>query len=206
MTVPVGPIVSKAHVTAAVTATLQQWYGYYLAEACRAHGLAPDALAGPVSWQKLPDVRAANPDQYPAVIVTSPGLAGRPTMDGEGNVRMTWRVQAIVMVRGQSFDQVERDVGIHTSALRVCTVQQGVFGDLDATTTLAGELYDVIDPRSARTLGAGQVDLEVTVSDVMGVQVGPSGAPPLDPTEEPVAEATALTRTVLEEPIHPAFE
>lgn len=206
MTLPAGPIISKAHVTAAVTATLQDWYGYYLAEACRAHGLAPDALPGPVSWQKLPDVRAANPDQYPAVIVTSPGLAGRPTMDGEGNVRMTWRVQAIVMVRGQSFDEVERDVGIHTSALRVCAVQQGVFGDLDATTTLSGELYDVIDPRSARTLGAGQVDLEVTVSDVMRAQVGPTGDAPADPHEEPAAASTAVTGTVLEEPLHPAFE
>lgn len=206
MTLPVGDLVSKAHVTAVITRVLQRWLPYYLAEACRAHALAPDALPAPRQWQQLPDLSAANVDQYPAVIVTSPGLAGRPTTDGDGNVRATWRIQIVGILRGQSFDEVETNVGIYTAALRTCALQQGSFDDLDATTTWAGELYDVLDSRAARTLGAGQVDLEVTVGDVLDVIGGPLGAPPVDPLEAPVDDPTVVTATVAEEPLHPVYE
>lgn len=207
MTVPVGPVVSATHLRNAVLDTLKGWLSYYLSEAERAHGIPPGTIRRPRTWQVLPDIDANVADQYPALFVTSPGLAGAPTMDGEGNVRASWAVGAHVIIRGQDFQSVADEVGIYTAAMRTLLIQQASLDGLASTATWSGESYDLLDPRAGRTLGGGTVDLEYVLADIAKVAVGPLGDPPADPLAPPTDAPTAVGGVVLEEPLpHPAYE
>lgn len=206
MTAPIGDLVSATHVRAAIEDTLQGWLAYYLAEACRAHGLAPDHVGPPKSWQVIPDLQSATPDQYPALLVTSSGLAGPPTRDGDGKLHATWNAAVHALIRGQSYRDVADTVGIYTAAIRAVCVQHPTLGGLASTTDWRGETYDLLDARAARTLGGGRVDLQVKVGDVLDT-AGPVGPPPASPLDPPDPDGVVASVHVDEQPlVHPAFE
>lgn len=168
---------------------LQTWLPSTLAAACRHHGLAPDALPLPATWKVLPTRDAMAADQLPALFVTSPGAAPQAEQDGDGDVSGTWRMQVFVIARGQTFEDVARDVAIYTLAVRLAAVQHPTLSGMARQTEWAGETYDVLDPTAGRTLGGGRVDLDVTVDIAHNVLAGPA-VPPEDPYALPPADPT----------------
>jgi hypothetical protein len=165
------------------------WLPSTLAQACRLHGLAPDALPQPTTWKVVPTIDAMAADQLPALFVTSPGAAPAAEQDGDGDVSATWRMQTFVIVRGQTFEDVARDVAIYTLAVRLAAVQHPTLSGIARDAVWAGETYDVLDPTAGRTLGGGRVDLDVTVDVAHNVLAGPA-VPPDDPYALPPADPT----------------
>lgn len=207
MTIPIGAVVDGTEVRDAVKDILIAWLPWYLAERCAAHGLARDALKPPVSWQVLPDLEAAKPDQFPAGIVMSPGLAGPPRQDDDGKVSASWLVNVLFLVRGQNYDEVARNVGIYAGAVRAAVAQHPSLDGFASGTTWRNESYDLLDGRVGRTLGGATVEFAVDVADVLDVFRGPLSDPPADPTVPPVDDPDAASVTVIESALpHPALE
>lgn len=122
------------------------------------------------SWTRLPDYRALDEGQSPAIIVTSTGLTGTPDREardaGGGDYRASWQVTVYCFVRATTYHDVADLVGLYTGAIRECLLQRRLPGH-SASVEWMDEGYNEVDTDDARSIGAGQVTLRVSLADVV---------------------------------------
>lgn len=141
-------------------------------------------VVAPRTWTRLPDFRALQADQTPAVVVTTPGLMGDPVRRGDGLYDVIWQLRLLVVVRGDTYDRTADLVGFYVACLRLAALRNRI--DVDGAqraTWLPGESYHELATDAARTIGAGVVPVAVPVKDAIA---------DIDLTG-PVAQATLVT-------------
>lgn len=141
---------SEAHVEQAVKATLQTWYHDFLAEQERRHGVAPDAISRPRSWQIVGDFDDVEERQLPCVAVSSPGVQDH---EWTGDGRMDGWVQILVgiAVQADKKPNATRLAKIHLAAIRQLLISKP---ELDSTVPITG-----ISIEDASDFGDGQLEI-----------------------------------------------
>lgn len=170
-----GPLVGVSEVRTAVADTLKEWIDDALVVAAGAAGVDERRARPPRSWKRVADFRNIPEDQLPCLFVTSPGLAGPPQRHGDGTHTATWRAVVTALVRGKSYDDTADMVSVYCLAIRAVCLQRNSLGGFAESTRWTGEDYDALETSQARTLGAGFVDLDVTVAKVVDAKAGPPG-------------------------------
>lgn len=148
-----GVVVTADEICQAVELVLRQ----YLPALAAGAGLAPVE-----EWQQLPTAEALSTAQFPAIAVTTPGLADTPTRTGRG-VNAVWRIAVGVYDRGGSHAQTAGNVRKWAALIRTVLLQD-LAGDIVWQVTWVGEEYALRpEVSSARTLGGAAVAVDVAV-------------------------------------------
>ncbi len=116
-------------------------------------------------WRIVADFDERRVDgQLPQIAVDSPGLASPP-----GRSSLAWTVVATVLQRGPDTTKTAIRTHRYVTALTDTLLSasplevQGRWCDVE----LVGLAYDEVESRSSRTLGAGFVEVSVTVPDAL---------------------------------------
>lgn len=193
-----GPIVTGHDVEEAVRDHLKNFSVTYLAEMERITGRDPEKLPKVRSWTIEPDEPATKwpEDQFPAVVIVSPGLAEKPEVEGDGTVYATWTIGLAALTSAKTEQGSRETAKLYTAHLRAIMLQHPSIGGFAADTHWLDEDYTILPTDTRRTLAAGYLVFNVTAAEVLNVNGGPI-EPPAEPYEEPddwptVAE-TAVT-------------
>lgn len=141
---------SEAHVEQAALDTLRLWYHDFLAEQERRHGITPDAIVRPRSWQIVGDFDDVEERQLPCVAVSSPGVQNH---EWTGDGRMDGWVQILVgiAVQADTKQNASRLAKIHLAAIRQLLISKA---ELGGTVPITGLSID-----DASNFGAGQLEI-----------------------------------------------
>lgn len=205
-----GPVVSARALRIGVQALLEKWTPAVLAELVRREtgaAYGPKAWPAPRTYRRLPvdddEAFALAGDQFPMVAVTSPGLSDDAERDGDGRHQAIWWIHAIVLVRGQTWDDTADRVGLYTASLRAAAVRERVPVDGAGRLRWARERYDAVGARDGRTLGAGVVTFRLPVGDVLDDDSGPL-EPPAGPEfawpDDPISDSASVDVVRLQSP------
>lgn len=176
-----GPVVTARKVRNQTLQLLRDWFVDALLEVFDQEeyeqaDLSPSTLVR--SWAVLAEPRDAREDQMPAVFVTSPGLSDQPERNGDGQHTATWSVVVTIVVRGDTFQETADLVAVYAAAARLVLGQHKSLGGLSIGTYWRAEDYSALDISATRTLGAGQVEFDVVIPNVMNDRGGPPGEVP----------------------------
>ena len=181
-----GPIVTGGDVEDWVFALLARWFGTYLAELERQHGLAAGDLARPRSWVTTNSLDNWPEDQLPSVLVISTGLAGQPAPAGDGLVRARWLVGLACICSARTQAETHRQAMLYVAAARTLLLQRQSLEGHAAGVDWLEERYDELAYDDRRSLAAGQAIFAIDVDGVVSVDGGPiTPDDPLDPETTP---------------------
>lgn len=135
-------------------------------------------IPNPASYALVPDFRAITDKESPLVIVTVDGLDGAPETRLNDLYQATWRLTLYIVIRSDGpgtdewslatgYEQTAELVAAYCTALRAVCLKNRQLGGLARTTTWADEAYAAldIDVEAQRVVGAGQVQILVTVDN-----------------------------------------
>lgn len=166
MTTWLGPTVGVHQVRRAAFDVLQQWLPVAVVDVARQSSWPLDRLQLPRSWNRAADYLQLPADQTPNIIVASPQTASK-TEHGSGQLELAWTLNVAATVRGSTFEDTADLVGIYTTAVMQVLTQHLPRHELIDTVTVpanGGEVYDVLDMNSARTIATGVATVQVSVS------------------------------------------
>ena len=163
MTAPDGRV-SAWQVRAAVLEVLEASLPTAVDEAQAKYGVR---IPAPASWAVIPDFRAITDKQSPLVIVTINGLDGRPANTMGDRYTAVWNLTVYVVIRGTSYENTGELVAHYCEAIRETLLRNRRLGGLVRTVEWSDEAYSAldIDPEAQRVVGAGQVEVLVTVDN-----------------------------------------
>lgn len=188
-----GEMVDRTAVEAAVIEHMKTWLPTYIAEVERQKGWAEQRLQPIVNytvvataWERWPE------DQFPSLLIMSPGLAEPPKAEGDGRVRAKWACGIAAITEGGGDDpslDAKETAGAYFAAIRGAMLQHPGLGGFANGVTWTDERYDQVPSESERSLATayGMFSIEVpqAVDRLGGV------AEPLDnPYQEPPAWPT----------------
>lgn len=125
---PTFPVTySEAHVEQAALDTLRTWYHDFLAEQERRHGIKPDGIARPRSWQVVSDFDDIEERQFPCVAVSSPG-AQEEEWTSTGRLDAWVQILVGVAVQADKKSSAQRLAKIHLAAVRQLLVSRPGLG------------------------------------------------------------------------------
>jgi hypothetical protein len=203
-----GPIVAGAEVEDAALLTLRTYLPSYLAEVAGQAGLERDALPAPRSWVTSSDQTKWAEHQLPALVVVCPGLYDTPVKQEKNIYEATWSVGVFVLVSSTTKAATRRLMHRYIAAVRTCLKQLPTLpylaenpddpdGPAIYTPGIADKVewldedYDVTPDSASRTLLAGQINLAITVKDVLDVSMG-IRYPSVDPVPEVLVSSTHI--------------
>lgn len=205
-----GEIIDADIVEQALVQTLKDFLPDHLAaqERRRPDVVAelPDAAGGhlprPREWPVLSEFDSLVETQLPAIIVVSPGAAGRPERLRGGQYRITWRFTVHVEIAGKDERQARRFAAVYLAAIRGALVQNRTLQGAVELCSWAGGDDHGVRPRHPQRAVYG-TNFEVTVRDVVNDRLGPSepSPDPYNPEPFPPApeEADFIVEADLEE-------
>lgn len=182
-----GPILSPIDVRLAVRETVREWIETYLARVERHYGLEPRSLQLPKTYVMRDDGKLdkAPQDRLPAVVILSPGTAGKPKREGDGNYRASYAVSVAVVVSASTKNPtaVIDLAQYYSAAIMALMVHQGTLGGFAESTSWEGQRNDELAPEDDQTNAAGTNVFKVTVPNVVRKGAGLK-TPPEEPYEE----------------------
>jgi len=171
------PIISADQIEDGVLSFMEQWFEVYLKEIEIQTGRDCGSLPLPRSYQVWDKFNKYEEDQLPALIVTCPGLAGKPTARGDGSYIASWKMQACIIVSANDQTNTRRVSRLYGAALRALIVQKRSFGGIAVDAVWTGESYDLLSADANRTITAVCVDYTLAVDNVVNRQGGPRTYP-----------------------------
>lgn len=169
MTAPDGRV-SAWEVRTAVLDAIQAGIAAELDEVETKYGVT---IPDPASYALVPDFRAITDKQSPLIIVTVDGLDGAPETRLGDTYTATWRLTVYIVIRTDGMDvnagyeQTAELVAAYCTALRTVLLKNRQLAGLARTIVWADEAYAAldIDVEAQRLVGAGQVQILVTVDN-----------------------------------------
>lgn len=135
-------------------------------------------IPDPASYALVPDFRAITDKQSPLVIVTVDGLDGQPETRLGDTYTAVWRLTVYIVIRSDGpgtdewelatgYEQTAALVAAYCDALALVLLKNRQLGGVARTTQWADEAYAAldIDVEAQRVVGAGQVQILVTVDN-----------------------------------------
>ena len=197
-----GNFLDSAVVEEAVQAHLMRWLNTYLYEIERQKGLAPDFIARPAFWSTTPNqgFNFLGEERTPAVLVMSPGLAGKPSKEGAGSMRASWVVGVGAVVSATTQEDTRRLAGWYAACIRAVMLQKvptDLHGAVWEGVTWEDEGYDDLPGADARSLASARLLFTVDFRDVVQSRGGPVDPVPHVPESGPyTAPQTVLTPNI----------
>lgn len=130
-------------------------------------------IPDPASYAVIPDFRAITDKESPLVIVTVDGVDQPPETRLNDKYQAIWRLTVYIVIRtdglaiGAGYEQTAEIVAHYCTALRETLLKNRQLGGLARTTQWVDEAYSAldIDVEAQRVVGAGQVQILVTVDN-----------------------------------------
>jgi hypothetical protein len=189
-----GPLVAADEVEEAVQTHFQAWMVAYLAEFERRRGLAPRTLPEPLTWKLTNEPLDRWPGEpVPAIIITSPGFAAEPVVDGDGNYTCVFGIVAGAIVLDNTSQRAARKLAkLYGACLMATLVHHPEVADNMAVLRIV-DAQDADLPSDFLPIGAAaEVSFEIVVEGVLQAGAGPT-EPPDDPYHDPGNWPTVAT-------------
>ena len=177
-----GPIVTGGQVEDAVEATLRKWLPTYIAEVSGQDGRSRSKTPNIASWQVVPDFETWPESKFPALVIVSTGVSGKPKRKAGGVYSAPWAFGIGVFCKSNSLKNMRDLSKIYGAAIRAVLVQHSSLGDFASGLDWEDERYDDLEFRE-RTYAAARLVFTVEVDEVVRRSAGPAQADPnYDPT------------------------
>lgn len=194
-----GDIIDAETVEQAVRDTLQDWIVAHLAHQERRRGLDPQTLPVPRSWPTVSEFTLEPHDQFPAIIIVSPGT-NTPEHD-RGQYRTPWRIEIAVAVAGKDEPEARLLAALYLAAIKGALIQNPTLGGRVEQCRWAGpdeHAFGVYAKAGQRAIYG--TTFIVTARDSVNARLGPSDPPPdpynpgepLPTPEEAIIDVAAL--------------
>jgi len=170
------PIVTAKTIRDAVRATILTWADTYTAELGRQLGASLPPIKRFGSGMAIGDPE----EEFPACIITAPGLMGDPERRGDGSYVAPWAVGVGIVVKQQTITAATELASSYIAVLRALIVQQGKLGGLAIETIWTDEEISPLQYERDAAVVAGTDMFRVLVPNVVNRFGGPS-TPPVDP-------------------------
>lgn len=181
-----GPMVSGGDVEGWVLDLCRRWFGTYLSEVERHHGIEAGTLARPRAYVPAQTYDKWPEDQLPALMVLSPGVAELPLKEGDGRYRAAWLISVGVLCSTRTQGETHALAMHYALALRELLLQRPSLDGHAAGTIWRSETYNELDYDDQRTLGGGSVEFAIEVENVAQASAGPlTPDEPLSPDTDP---------------------
>ena len=190
-----GNFFSGHQLEEAVTNTLQKWYPTYLKEAERQYGFQPQTLKIPPldAYTTRNTFEFLSSEDFPKVVVISPGTVGTSVLTGSKTYRAIWRLGVGIALAADTEEfanQQARATGAATRALilQKSSLDGSIKGIVDVSSD--GESYDDIPVQGTKLQLFKSVAMYFMfdIENIVRKYGGPS-QPDLDPNRQwPIAE------------------
>ena len=179
-----------AQLEEAIIAHISAWLPVYLREIEIQRGWPDDKrLPNARSYTVFSRLDHFDEQQLPAVVVSSPGLAGAPKMEGTGAYTAIWNVNIAVIVSAMDQASTNTLAKIYAAAVRGIMVQKPSIGGFAVHSVWTNESYDDLGSSDGeRTFAVGVGEFAVMVEDVVNKMGGPRTyqfIEPPDPETQP---------------------
>lgn len=181
-----GSLVTAPEVEAAITFVIEERIKEYVARIERHtagwgdDARKPESIALPKSFITRNDQDHWPEEMLPSVVVTAPGLADTPKMEGDGTYRATWRVGIGVVVGASSIAKAEELAKLYGAAVRELLIQNPGLEGFSEGVIWEDERYDEIPNQDNLNVAAAA---EIFAVEVRGVanRRGGTAVTPDDP-------------------------
>lgn len=173
-----GRIVTGYDVEQAALETARTWMPSYIAEVADQAGLERTSMPNIRTYTTASDQTQFTEDALPCLVLICPGLYSQPTKS-RGTYDAAFSVGGWLIVSGPNKQVTRRMMSLYVAAVRACFVQQQSLPSLnedgEVVTGIADniewldESYDEAPGEASRTLAAGQINLAITVKNVLDV-------------------------------------
>jgi hypothetical protein len=192
-----------AQLEEAIIAHLSAWMPVYLREL--------EIQRGWPNGKHLPNARSFtvfsrldhfDEQQLPAVVVSSPGLASAPKMEGSGSYTAIWNVNIAVIVSAKDQASTNTLAKIYAAAVRSIMVQKPSISEFAVHNVWTNESYDDLGSSDGeRTFAVGVGEFAVMVENVVNKMGGPRTYPfiePPDPETQPGSQWPDAQEVIVE--------
>ena len=153
---------------------LKKWLPTYLREIERQLGLPVGDIPPPHHYGNRNSFDAIAGEDFPKVIVISPGLAGPPIAKGDGQYRAVWRLGVGVGVAAKTEEAGNEMVKIYGAAVRAIMLHKQSLGGLAQAINWEDESYDDLPIASQNQLYKGAaLYFAIDCEDVVTKWAGP---------------------------------
>jgi hypothetical protein len=181
-----GPIVTGYDLEVWTLQLCRKWFGTYLSEMERQHGLTAGTFKRPLSYTVAPSFDKFPEDQLPAIVLVSAGLAEQPAKQGDGNMHGRWDLLAGGIVSARRQDEAHAMAQFYCGALRWLLIQRPSLDGHAQGVVWMDEDYTMLEFDETRSLAAGVARFTVEVENVSNAKAGPlTPEEPLDPDTLP---------------------
>jgi hypothetical protein len=185
-----GPIVDGASIEESILRHLHDWMPVYLREMELQLGYPADQhLPAIRSFTTFSRIDRFDEQQLPGLLVFSPGLARKPTMEGDGTFTAIWNIGVAAFVSARDQNSTNQLAKVYAAAVRGIILQKPDCGGVAFHTEWMDESYDdIFIPEDERTISTGVGFFEVAVDSVLDKRGGPRTYPFIedpDPETQP---------------------
>lgn len=181
-----GTLILATQVEDAAQKTLETWMSTYLRRVERLISREAFWLPNPGSYEATNSFDHWPEEQLPAILIMCPGIAGRPTRDGERNYRVPFKLDIGVVVSADTRKNTERLAKYYAGALRNLIVNKGSLEGFAIGTVWIDENYkNNKSERTQRTLTCAELTFETEIYGVVKALAGPATVPTEPATEPP---------------------
>ena len=152
-----------------------------LDEAIAAEEIKPRNLAAPKSWATVSEYDRFPEQGLPAIIVSAPGLADTPQVNGNGDVRADWVIEVSATVSANGAKQTRRLAQMYLAAIQGAMLQRRSLGDPYTATYLTDVQYADVPTERRRSIMAAAAAFRVGVEQMVSMKKGPVSPEPPDP-------------------------
>ena len=124
-------------------------------------GLAPGALPPPRSWARLGEFAKLGDHQSPTIVIVADGMDPAPVSDYGLRWDASWRLRAVVVIRGRGYAETADRVKRYTAAVARTVLAHGRLGGIAESTAPGPEVYAEISTDQARSIAAGSAGFVV---------------------------------------------
>lgn len=178
-----GEIITGKEVRQALEDTIKMWIPEYLAEVGAKYGFDRGDLPVFATYEPMIQWDKFDEDQIPLCLIIAPGTLDQPQVR-DGKLRVRWGAGIGCVVSGQDRDNTWLLAEIYTAAVRTLLLQHPSLGGFSEGIVYISERFDTLPADTARTLGAGSLQVGVDVAAMVDMRAGPSSPAP-DPTVPP---------------------
>lgn len=195
-----GQIFLGSQLEQAAIDMLKDWFETYTVELQQQINWTGNDIPPPRSWTTRNHFDRFPEDQLPAIIVVSPGLAGKPVKDGTQRYRTVWDLAIAVICSARDEPSTKSLARFYCGVVRAIMVQHRSLGGIASGLEWVDESYDEImdEQDTARVLASGQVSFRIEVDGTVSGRGGPRV--PLAPIEPGTDGWTSSGRFPLPDP------
>lgn len=200
-----GDIISADRLEDDLTAFLQKWLPTYLAEVATHHGALRTDYPKPKYWTTTPilTVDAVSQIRFPAVLIVSPGLMGKPVRRGDGIYEASYQIGVCILTSANTELGSSKAARRYGAAVHTAVMQRP---SLDTTyiegVEWADERFTDFLTADQDTVASATEIFNITVKGLFNALNGPGVANPL-PEPATYPELTDVRDPVSAPPFSP---